>query len=148
MKNRAYRFRRLIVCAAAAAVTLAGCSRAAARNDGGRPANDASPEMIAQGQELYRSNGCAVCHAMTGSGDGPVGKTLAVRPRDLRDERSFKNGSTVDDIAATIEIGLGEGDAKMPAYPHLSLADRTSIARFIVSLRTIGSQTPSGGAHP
>ncbi len=85
---------------------------------------------------------------MTGAGDGPVGLTLKTRPRDLRDEAAFKNGATVETIAATIASGMGEGDSKMPAYPHLSLIDRTSIARFIVSLRATARQKPSEGVQP
>ena len=95
----------------------------------------ASPPSIAEGQQLYRGNGCPTCHGPLGHGDGPVGRTLVPRPRDFRDEHAFKNGTSIAAIADTIENGLTRGGSQMPKFDHLSRRERESLALFVISMR-------------
>jgi mono/diheme cytochrome c family protein len=90
---------------------------------------------IADGQRLYRGNGCATCHGLSGRGDGPIGRTLTVPPRDFRDARAFKNGTSVEAIAATLNDGLTRGGSQMPRFDHLSDRERESLAMFVISIR-------------
>jgi high-affinity iron transporter len=89
----------------------------------------------AEGRALYRANGCASCHGPNGWGDGTVGRTLTPPPRDFRDAQAFRNGTDVASIAQTIATGLMTGGA-MPRYPHLTNAERESLALYVISLRT------------
>ena len=77
---------------AALAVVQAGCRKA---------------PSAAEGRLLFHENGCANCHGPDGHGDGLLGQTLKVHPRDLRDAAAFKGGTSEDAIAATIANGLG-----------------------------------------
>lgn len=110
-----------------AALCLAMASVACLRRDTG--------PSSAQGRRLYRENGCANCHGLTGHGDGPVGLTLKVRPRDFSNRASFKNGDDVPSIARTLASGLARNGSQMPAFDHLSLEERESLAMFALFLR-------------
>ena len=89
---------------------------------------------IVQGRRLYKQNGCYVCHGDKGKGDGKIAHTLDPRPRDLADAETYKRGADLEQIMATIEKGIGVKKVVMPGYPHLSLADRRRIARYVRSL--------------
>lgn len=107
----------------------AGAGAAAPRDSG------ATHVSAAAGRALYRANGCASCHGPSGWGDGTVGRTLTPPPRDFRDAQAFRNGTDVASIAQTIATGLMAGGA-MPRYPHLTNAERESLALYVISLRT------------
>ena len=85
------------------------------------------------GKALFIRNGCAVCHGDSGRGDGPVASSLSPPPRNFSDSLSYKEGSSVDQIAETIKRGVGK--SAMPAYPHLLAEDRRLIAVYIASLQ-------------
>lgn len=89
-----------------------------------RPAVDAK-----RGERLYLSYGCAACHGARGDGLGPGAALSGIKPRDLRDLAAYSRGSSVDEIARTIEIGVG--GTGMPAYKDLPLDERQSIAMWI-----------------
>ncbi len=95
---------------------------------------------------LYESNGCASCHGPEGHGDGPVARSLEVKPTDFRYAAGFRNGSDEAAIAQTLMTGIaihhedsGGGvahhDLVMPAFGHLSEQERRSLARYVISLR-------------
>lgn len=118
---------------------VAGCSRAP------KPSAEA-------GRDLYGQNGCASCHGQEGHGDGPVGRTLAARPRDFRDAAAFRQGTDIESIAETIATGLTGGPPAnglpdpanhhsqvMPQFGHLSEWERHSLALYVISLRTTTS---------
>ena len=91
-----------------------------------------------RGRQLYAQHGCAVCHGAQGRGDGPSAKRLDVPPRDFGDTASYKQGSSVSDLAASIRNGTGA----MPAFRNISDDDANAIAAWIVSLqqRSAGSK--------
>lgn len=110
-----------------AALTATACG------PGTGTAADAAP---ASGRELYVVHGCPVCHGAEGRGDGPVAPTLDPPPRDLRDPSAYRVGSSVEEIASTIEQGvLVFGGSGMPAYAHIPAEERLELARYIVSLQ-------------
>jgi high-affinity iron transporter len=84
-----------------------------------------------RGQQLYAERGCAVCHGSSGHGDGPAAKRLDTRPRDLADVRAYRQGSSQDEVAASIRSGAGA----MPAFRDLTAAEATDIAAWIVALQ-------------
>lgn len=95
----------------------------------------ASGGSTGRGRELYAENGCASCHGPAGRGDGPVGKTLTPPPRDFKNDASYRRGTDERSIAATLEIGIAENGAKMPAFAHLTEHERLSLAAYVISLR-------------
>jgi mono/diheme cytochrome c family protein len=99
----------------AALLFAVGCSR---------PAVDAE-----RGGRLYLSYGCAACHGERGDGQGPGAALSGIKPSDLRNLAAYSKGSSVDEIARTIEIGVGW--AGMPAYRDLPLDERRAIAMWI-----------------
>jgi cytochrome c551/c552 len=61
--------------------------RAAAKKDKTdlyKKAEDASPEIIAEGKAIFEGKGtCVNCHGKEGDGNGPAGKVLNPGPRDF-----------------------------------------------------------------
>jgi high-affinity iron transporter len=94
------------------------------------------------GRQLYAERGCAVCHGAQGRGDGPTAKRLDFPPRDFADPRTYRQGSSQGDIAASIRGGSGPRGA-MPAFRDISEPDASDIAAWIVSL-----QRPGSGGQP
>jgi len=126
---RTGRSRIALLVLAVASLTCTTCSRF-----GGAPMSE--EEQAAQGRALYEANGCATCHGPEGRGDGPVAKATGSAPRDFRDAAGFVNGYEVEQISGTLQTGLTENMRIMPAYAHLSAADRRLLAVFVRSLRT------------
>lgn len=94
-----------------------------------------SAPTAADGERLYRSNGCVGCHGMAGRGDGEVGRTLVPPPRDFRMVEAFKNGTSAVSIARTLAVGIPAGGS-MPLYAHLSNHERMALALYLLSFRT------------
>jgi high-affinity iron transporter len=96
-------------------------------------AQDESAASTEKGRQLYLRNGCAVCHGDEGGGDGSLAATLKPPPRDFKEVAAYKKGATVAEIAQT--IGKGLAGTSMPAFAHISAADRLEIARYIAGLQ-------------
>lgn len=92
-----------------------------------------SATRVAEGQRLYRANGCAQCHGADGNGDGTLAATLQPPPRNFRRPARYANGGTPDAIARTLSTGLPAGGA-MPLYAHLRRSERLAIASYVLSL--------------
>lgn len=98
---------------------------------------------VEEGRTLYRMNGCASCHGVSGGGDGPVAASLPAKPTDLRNPALFTRGSSESAIAATLAVGIASQDPAlshshhellMPGFGHLSEPERLAIARYVISL--------------
>ena len=100
-----------------------------------KPPGDNPENEIALGGELFKKNGCAVCHGREGRGDGHAAKSLNPRPRDFRELSAYQQGGTQREIAATVKNGIGRRNSAMPAYPHLSEADANALGAFVVFLQ-------------
>ncbi len=100
----------------------------------GAVAPNSEPPSLADGTDLYRSNGCASCHGPLGFGDGPVSASLNPPPRDFRDSLAFKAGRDVGQIARMLAVGIPSG-GNMPLYTHLTNQERASLALYVISLR-------------
>lgn len=92
-----------------------------------------------RGRQLYALHGCAACHGPDGRGDGPSARRLDVPPSDLTDVRTYKRGSSPNDIALSIQKGSGA----MPAFRDITDAEAGDIAAWIVS-RQRDSRSPGG----
>jgi mono/diheme cytochrome c family protein len=100
---------------------------------GQEPPPGATAANIAEGAELFKTEGCATCH-------GPEGKGLAGMTEDITDgEWKFAEGGTFEALVAVLKGGLGPdktGGMPMPAASTRDLSDDqvTALAAFVWSL--------------
>ena len=96
-------------------------------------AENADP--IASGKALYATN-CVTCHGEKYDGQGPAGKYLTPKPRNLAVEK-LKNGETKEAIASTIKNGLDGTQMVAFGKPKgaLSETECNDLAAFVFSLR-------------
>jgi mono/diheme cytochrome c family protein len=95
----------------------------------------ATAENIAQGRQLYVQN-CAVCHGLTGRGDGPGGIRLNPRPANLQEH--MREGHTDPQLFDWVANGVdGTG---MPAFKERLSEDQIwTVVNFI---RMFGPKQP------
>ena len=90
-----------------------------------------TPEMANQGKSIFQAN-CVTCHGANADGNGPAGKYMSPRPRDLN-RAKFKGGDSAANIYKTITQGL-DGTA-MPGFGSLSDSDRWALVSYIDAIR-------------
>lgn len=98
-----------------------------------------TPELIAQGRDVYQKAECFKCHGTEGRGDGPSAEGMKdswgypIRPSDLR--RPLKRGSTPEAIYRTVVTGLD--GTPMPSYED-ALPDEElwALSFYVASLNT------------
>ncbi len=92
-------------------------------------------EMIATGKKVYTES-CAVCHGLSGKGDGIVAGNLEVKPRNFTDGkfkvRSTRSGQVPldEDLYRTLSRGMGHDNA-MPTWSHLPPQSRHAVIAYI-----------------
>jgi high-affinity iron transporter len=92
----------------------------------------AEPPSLSRGREIYQST-CAVCHGITGYGDGPQATVLSPRPANLADAASLRASSPLDFYR---RITIGTAGTAMAPYEHLlSVEDRWAVAAYASTLR-------------
>ena len=92
----------------------------------------ADPPSLSRGREIYQSS-CAVCHGITGYGDGPQASVLSPRPANLADAASLRASSPLDFYR---RITIGTAGTSMAPYEHLlSVEDRWAVAAYASTLR-------------
>ena len=102
------------------------------------PASFRSPESILKGKEVYRANGCPVCHGEEGDGKGPAAAGLRDargnpdRPRNFK-RGVYEGGSTPKDLFRTLTTGV-EG-TPMPAFPQIPEEEKWRLISFLLSLK-------------
>jgi len=119
---------------------LAGADAARAADTPSGPMPESTPELIAQGQEIYFRR-CSFCHGLLGDGNGPAAEFMDPRPRDFTlgtfKFRSTQSGElpTDEDLFRTVSRGLpGTG---MQAFDDdlikngLSEAERWAVIAYI-----------------
>ncbi|HJR33723.1 MAG TPA: cytochrome c/FTR1 family iron permease [Gemmatimonadales bacterium] len=92
----------------------------------------ADPPSLSRGREIYQGT-CAVCHGITGYGDGPQASVLSPRPANLADAASLRASSPLDFYR---RITIGTAGTSMAPYEHLlSVEDRWAVAVYASTLR-------------
>ena len=98
-----------------------------------------TPELIANGRELYQKAECFKCHGTAGRGDGPSASDLKdywgypIRTADLT--RPLKRGSTPEAIYKTLVTGLN--GTPMPSYEGaLTDEELWALSFYVASLNT------------
>jgi copper transport protein len=95
----------------------------------------ATEASIARGRDLYDQS-CTQCHGLTGRGDGPLAKTLAVPPVDFRLHVPYHT-----DLFFFSVITRGFGDMMPPFGDQLSEVDRWNLVNFLRAEHSLDSQT-------
>jgi mono/diheme cytochrome c family protein len=91
-------------------------------------------DRVEAGRQLYLKHGCADCHGPGGHGDGPSARQLIVPPRDFENVDAYRDGSSAEEIAATIRFGTST-PGPMPPFTHISAEDALLMAAWIVSVQ-------------
>jgi mono/diheme cytochrome c family protein len=82
-------------------------------------ADDLPDEVINAGKSDYMTY-CAVCHGVSGVGDGPVARDLIGTPSDLTKLASNNGGTFPEDLAQQVIDGrkelMGHGTRDMPIW--------------------------------
>jgi mono/diheme cytochrome c family protein len=101
---------------------------------------EATPQIIAQGRELYMLE-CASCHGATGNNDGDQA------PSDLADTRKPADPSLHNESDGSLFWKIGEGRGSMPStWDVLSDPERWAIVLYLRTLAPEpGEATPSSG---
>jgi len=97
----------------------------------------ATPELVAQGKELYAKAKCFQCHGQGGKGDGPSADELKddwgfkILPIDFT-RGQFKGGADVRDVFRTMTTGLD--GTPMPSFADsMNEAERWAISYYVLS---------------
>ena len=94
-----------------------------------------TPESLAAGERIYAKS-CAVCHGVTGNGDGKLAAATAAygkRPSDLTDD-VWEHGSTDGEIFVVIRDGIGP-DFNMGGWKgRLSDEEIWNVVNYVKSL--------------
>ena len=109
-----------------------------------------APSAADNGERLFATY-CVSCHGTSGSGDGPLAKTLATPPRNFRagefklDTNADGKTGTVDDLANVIQNGAARygGSPLMAGFPTLPQAQVRELAGFVHALS--GEPAGKGG---
>ncbi|HXY78092.1 MAG TPA: c-type cytochrome [Candidatus Acidoferrales bacterium] len=75
----------------------------------------ATQESIAEGNELYKNSGCAICHGKNGNGRGVLAKDVSMNLHNWRDP-SVQAGFSDGELFYIMDKGKGTRRGKMPAY--------------------------------
>lgn len=97
---------------------------------------------VAKGKEVYHSL-CWVCHGKYGRGDGPAGKNLQVKPRDLTD---YKYISRKSDEELFQWVSGRHPNYRIPAHAAIWRETLTDVAvrNVVAYVRTLSGPTIKG----
>ena len=96
----------------------------------------ATPDSIAEGNELYRGAGCAICHGKNGDGKGVLARDVSMNLHNWRDP-SVQAGFSDGELFYIMDKGKGTNRGKMPAYHDQETPEE--IWRTIAYIRSLAS---------
>ena len=124
----------------AISVMLLGVAHAGAADRSSAPAPTATPELLAQGHEIYFRR-CSFCHGLLGDGEGPAAEYLDPRPRDFTlgtfKFRTTESGELPTDADLFRTVSRGLSGTGMQAFDDarikngLSEAERWAVIAYI-----------------
>jgi high-affinity iron transporter len=107
-----------------------------------------SPQEVADGEGLY-TQGCADCHGVTATGDGPMARSLTKLPPELG---SFAWQAERSDSQLAVAVSAGMPGTPMPPSSSLTPTQVRSVVAYLRTLpmreHTIAeaAATPDGGS--
>jgi len=100
----------------------------------------ATSDSIAEGHELYRSAGCAICHGKNGDGKGVLAKDVSMNLHNWRDP-SVQAGFSDGELFYIMDKGKGTNRGRMPAYHDQETPEQ--IWRTVCYIRSLASTSGS-----
>jgi mono/diheme cytochrome c family protein len=94
---------------------------------------EASPASIEQGQKLYDSSDCAICHGKSGDGKGVLAKDINMNTHNWHDAQAL---STLTD--GELFFILAKGKGRMPGYEKRETPDQ--MWQMVDSIRALGNR--------
>lgn len=97
--------------------------------------SQSTDELVSEGKKIYTES-CAVCHGLSGKGDGVVAGNLEVKPRNFTDGkfkvRSTKSGQVPldDDLYHILSRGMGHDNA-MPTWSFMPPQSKRAVIAYI-----------------
>ncbi len=115
----------------------------------GFPSAPSIPESIQRGKTIYFQFECDSCHDPNGRGESVLfqagklkdGRDLPIRPTDLTNLPSFKNGASTRAIARTILTGMD--GTPMPTYADAFTDQKEDVWHLVNFIRSL-----SEASHP
>jgi len=139
--------RRQLVLCAIVSVAFFGCgtNRQADFKIPAEAASQRNPlpvtsQSIAEGNQLYREAGCAICHGKNGDGKGVLAKDVSMNLHNWRD-RSVQGGFSDGELFYIIDKGKGTSRGKMPAYHDQETTEQ--IWQMVIYIRSLASTNVS-----
>jgi mono/diheme cytochrome c family protein len=107
-----------------------------------KPPDLTDKDLIAKGKDLFHAadkGNCVSCHGEKGKGDGPAGKTLDPKPRDLTSSE-FQDAKNVTPQYIFWRLKDVAGSKAYPTsgmlgYPNGSDEDRWALVAYVLSLK-------------
>jgi len=96
-------------------------------------AQDHSTEK--EGEGLYLSYGCALCHGKNGDGNGISAQKFDPPPTDFHDPGNYRHGYDRESLRYSIAHGIKEDNSAMPAFGHIPAGETDKIISYLVSLQ-------------
>jgi mono/diheme cytochrome c family protein len=94
---------------------------------------EATPESISQGQKLYSSSDCAICHGKDGDGKGVLAKDISMNTHNWHDARSLSNRTDGE-----LFFILAKGNGRMPGYEKHQTPDQ--MWQMLDYIRSLGGK--------
>lgn len=96
-----------------------------------------TPALVRNGEQIFQQ-ACFYCHGENGDGNGPGGKYLFTKPRDLTEGRfnirTTPSGSLPTDTDLFRTITVGFPNHRMPPFQYLSPTERWALVYYIKTL--------------
>jgi mono/diheme cytochrome c family protein len=94
---------------------------------------EANPAAVSEGQKLYSSSDCAICHGKDGDGKGVLAKDINMNTRNWRDSKAL---ATLTD--GELFFILAKGKGRMPGYEKRQSPDQ--MWKMVDYIRSLGSK--------
>lgn len=111
---------------------VANCKKKKADDAAVSGGSSLSEEDSAKAKKLYDAT-CVACHGANGKGDGVAGAALNPKPRNFSELDKYKQGTSAEAIAMTLEKGVDGGKTGMVGGLIPSADDRALVAKYIVA---------------
>lgn len=89
---------------------------------------DPPDTLVAKGKTIFNTL-CASCHGEDGTGNGVASAGLNPSPRNFTSMDGWKNGSDLDKIFETINLGIP--GTSMASFQQLSTTEKFAVAHYI-----------------
>jgi len=113
--------------------SVSGVSAVSAVDAGRKNPLEATPPAIDQGQKLYSSSDCSLCHGKDGEGKGVLAKDINMNTHNWRDPNALRGLSDGELFSI-----LAKGKGRMPGYEMHETPDQ--LWQMILYIRSLAGK--------